>query len=788
MQKFMTLCLVALFLLLGWAYGQTVKPKIRKDIRSASADGITQNPSQKIKIADWRCLGPTGMPNVVASSNTYGHGQINRLAFDPRYDGENNHTIYGCSFFGGLWRSEDDGDNWHNVNTDFLPSTSVADVCVNPFNPEQIFICTGYGDGGIFDARGPNWAHINPLYSTGVFRSDDYGESWKNISGNFLDFFPEGGMCRKMAINPLNPDQIVIASTHGVIKTENATARDVVWKHVFGGVDAELWDVRGIAYKPGDANTIYASGKDIFISEDGGNTWESLTGEKFRMDLKNLPDSFQVRRINIAVTPADPERLYAYILGEKDTKNRTFMGAHIALFEENKWRIIETRFTSGLTYFADNWIAIAVSPVDADAVFYANTRLIGSENIDSIKFGLRSPYCGNGFHADVHDLAFQPNVENPKLFAANHGGVSVKIFPNPNNKGWAYKNEGLQVATIWAFDDSEIDEELAIIGLQDNGTLFRYDTLGNMWHFIYGGDGGASRINPNEPHKLYFSPGDKSLLSFDMKTFKRKNEATKLPFDPRDKKDRIGTSKTTAMVNHPETGRPWFGFTELYSKELNEWTITNKPEEIWKLQSDIHKTEPFQWRRQITEIEFCKARPDNIYVVTGGQQNSPWFTWHLPSVLYKSTTGGINGEITDEKQFVPVDYPGMKHDDDTLAIITSIAVAPFNPDHVWITYTGIPGEFRVWFSYDGGETWRNADPDGMFENNPVNAIAYQEGSADRIYLGTDRGLYTKNRFTGWEKVEGFPNVRITELKINYAFNKLRVATFGRGLWEGELLK
>jgi hypothetical protein len=31
-------------------------------------------------------------------------------------------------------------------------------------------------------------------------------------------------------------------------------------------------------------------------------------------------------------------------------------------------------------------------------------------------------------------------------------------------------------------------------------------------------------------------------------------------------------------------------------------------------------------------------------------------------------------------------------------------------------------------------------------------------------------------------------VRITELKINYAFNKLRVATFGRGLWEGELLK
>jgi hypothetical protein len=426
--------------------------------------------------------------------------------------------------------------------------------------------------------------------------------------------------------------------------------------------------------------------------------------------------------------------------------------------------------------------------VDAKAVFYANTRLIGSENIDSVEFGLRSPYCGNGFHADVHDLAFQPNVENPKLFSANHGGVSVKTFPNPNNNGWEYKNEGLQVATIWAFDDSENDEELAIIGLQDNGTLFRMDTLNNMWHFIYGGDGGASRIDPNQPDKLYFSPGDKSLFSFDLKTFKRTNEAIKLPNDPRNKKEKLTTSKTTAMVNHPVSGKPWFGFTEVYSKEIANPELKDKPDDVWTLQSDIHKTEPHQWRRQITEIEICKAQPDNIYVVTGGQQNSPWYDWHLPSVLYKSTTGGVNGELADEIKFKPVNYPGMDHDDDTLAIITSIAVAPFNPKHVWITYTGIPGEYRVWFSSNGGETWRNADPEGIFKDNPVNAIAYQEGSADRLYLGTDRGLYTKNRFTNWEKVDDFPNVRITELKINYAFNKLRIATFGRGLWEGELLK
>ncbi len=34
--------------------------------------------------------------------------------------------------------------------------------------------------------------------------------------------------------------------------------------------------------------------------------------------------------------------------------------------------------------------------------------------------------------------------------------------------------------------------------------------------------------------------------------------------------------------------------------------------------------------------------------------------------------------------------------------------------------------------------------------------------------------------------EDFPNVRVTELKINYCVGKLRAATFGRGMWEADL--
>lgn len=788
MRKFTILLIMILAGMTISLNAQTKKPQLKKDVSATKETGRFRSQEASQDNHTWACLGPTGMPDVVTSSNTYGHGQINRLAFDPRYDGKTNQTIYGCSFFGGLWRSEDNGDNWQNVNTDFLPTTSVADVCINPFDPDQLFICTGYGDGGIYDARSPNWAHINPIYTTGIFRSNDYGQSWEDISGNFLNFFPKGGMCRKMAINPLNPDQIVVATTEGVIKTDNATGKEATWENVFHDIAPLKRDVRGIVFKPGDANIIYASGKDIFRSEDGGNSWITITGWDVDLDLENLPDNLKVRRINIAVTPAAPERLYAYILGDHMVNKNKPLGAHIALFENGNWRIIDTRFSSGTGYFADNWMAIAVSPVDGNAVYYANTKLIGSENIDSADFGYRSPYCGNGFHADVHDLAFQPNTENPKLFAANHGGVSLKTFPNPNTKGWEYKNEGLQVSLIWAFDDSENDEDIAVIGTQDNGTLFRMDTLGNMWHFVHGGDGSAARIDPENPEKFYYSPGDRSFYSFNLKTFKRTNEGVKLPYDPQVKKERVMTSKTTPMINYHGTGKPWFGFTELFSKNIDNPSRTDQPADVWTRQSDIYRSEPQGWRRQITEIAVCKSKPENIYVVTAGQQNSPWYDWQLPSGLYKSDEGGLNGTDADEIRFKPLDSPGKHFDNDTLPIITGIAVNPYKPDQVWITCTGIPPQFRVWFSTDGGESWKNGDPDGIFTDIPVNAIAWQEGSADRLYLGTDRGLYTRNRFNSWEKVKDFPNVRITEMKINYAFGKLRVATFGRGLWEGELLK
>ncbi len=156
--------------------------------------------------------------------------------------------------------------------------------------------------------------------------------------------------------------------------------------------------------------------------------------------------------------------------------------------------------------------------MEPDFVVYGNPRVIGCEHIESPSFGMRSPYGGGGFHADVHALEFQPNVANPKLFCGNIGGVSVKTLPDKSIKDWEYMNEGLEVVPIWSFDDSEFTEGQAIIGLQDNGTLVYVDTMENKWQFIKGGDCYSKRINDATPDEANLSGDYRSPAFFNFKT------------------------------------------------------------------------------------------------------------------------------------------------------------------------------------------------------------------------------------------------------------------------------
>ncbi|MDA0882127.1 MAG: hypothetical protein O2984_02340 [Bacteroidetes bacterium] len=57
----------------------------------------------------------------------------------------------------------------------------------------------------------------------------------------------------------------------------------------------------------------------------------------------------------------------------------------------------------------------------------------------------------------------------------------------------------------------------------------------------------------------------------------------------------------------------------------------------------------------------------------------------------------------------------------------------------------------------------------------------------RLYIGSNRGVYTKSRNESeWTLLSGLPGTYINSLVINKKTRMLYVGTFGRGIWKGPL--
>jgi len=120
--------------------------------------------------------------------------------------------------------------------------------------------------------------------------------------------------------------------------------------------------------------------------------------------------------------------------------------------------------------------------------------------------------------------------------------------------------------------------------------------------------------------------------------------------------------------------------------------------------------------------------------------------------------------------------------------ITSIAVDPQDPKRLWVTKSGFTPSDKV-LEINNGEV---SNLSGNLPNVPVNAIVYQKNSPDRLFIGTDIGVfYTDYSSAYWEKYgDDMPNVVINDIEINYGANsqtKLRAATYGRGIWEADVI-
>lgn len=746
---------------------------------------------------DWEELGPIGLPDGGLSK---GVGRIHRIEFDPQYDGVSNKTIYASSEHSGLWRSENNGDFWEQVSTDLeIPFTSVSDVTIDKNNSNNLFISTGLADVGLNMNTSSLTTAINPIWTTGIYRSLDYGSTWEPINVGLLSQFDEPGAIRNIETHPTNSHIICAATSEGFFKTENALDTDPVWSLSNSGIGDDQY-LRGLCYKPDNPSVIYSSGLDIYSSSNDGNTWSSMTGPGTGLDIESLPENFEVQRINIAVTPANPALLYAYVVGQYETTNGLDSRGYVFKYDGINWEQIEVFDTNGSAYNVINgaWVGIAVSPVEEDFVVIGYTKIRahrtnGSNFIDIVG------YNEYGCHADVHDIKFLPTGTDSDIYIAHHGGISLgEVGSTGLNFSYSYLCNGLSTSTIWTFDVNESQGEAVIIGTQDNGSTY-IDDFASNWKQIGGGDGYKAAIaDPINPIVYYGvnSLSKRSMFPLGSASGIITPESVQYSCCEAD------ISRSFEEIHVSISGKNYFGFTEVYERLKLEEPGDNW-EDVWKYSSDIGLVPIFNdeggsvnklWRHKIRPFEVSQRNPEVVYVSVPGYDVGTDEPPFVKPALLKSESGfteGVHDPLDPTFFDVTPNLPSIPGTG-LAPVITGVVTDPYNEDHVWVSFTGYHETLKVWESFDGGDTWVNSDPEGSLHNLPVNDIVVQNGSRNgngesRLYIATDAGVYVKEPgMDCWMKYGLIPNVRVTKLRLKACENTIYAATYGRGVWKADL--
>lgn len=401
----------------------------------------------------WRNIGPDRGGRSIAGSGVKGR----------------RHEAYFGATGGGLWKTLDSGETWFPVTDGQIRSASVGTVAVSESNPDLVYI--GMGETAI---RG------NIMPGDGVYRSPDAGKTWTHVG------FSESHGISKIRIHPTNPEIVFVASfgkysvpsaERGVFKSTDGgkTWRKVLYRDdKSGAIDiaidrtnpnvmyAALWE----AYRKEYQMSSGGPGSGLFKSTDGGETWRELTRNK------GLPATGLVGRIGVAVTAADPQRVYALIEHDNGGLFKSDdAGATWTLMNDN--RSIRQRAFYYTHLFADHQ--------NADVVYAQNTALFRSADA-----GKTLQSIGNGTHGDHHDLWIDPD-DPAHLVDANDGGGAIS-----RNTGGSWTDQDFPTAQ-WYHVITTKHIPYHVCGSQQDNTTLCVPFNWNLGAFnaSRGGRGGA---------------------------------------------------------------------------------------------------------------------------------------------------------------------------------------------------------------------------------------------------------------------------------------------------------
>ena len=656
-------------------------------------------------------------------------------------------TMYVGAASGGLWKSRNGGVTFKPVFDDH--NQCIGAVTIDQARPDTVWVGTG-----------ESWVRNSVSVGDGIYRTTDGGDKWTLMGLETTERIAE------IIIRPDQP-QVVFAAVLGHLW--DADQQRGLFRTADGGrswekilyVD-ENTGCSDIDIDPEDPRTLYAAmwdfrrgpdtfrsggpGSGIYKSTDGGDTWrKSITG---------LPEG-DLGRIALAVSPAQPERIFAAVESASSAFYRSDDRGEA-------WREVNTQEAiKGRPFY---FHLLIPDPLDPDRCYQTSTELLVTRDGGKTFGGI-----GGWVHSDRHALWIDP-ADPTHMIAGTDGGVYITFN---RGDGWLHVSN-LPVSQFYrvAVDDRRPFRIYG--GLQDNGTWFAPSSspsgIENCdWENLGGGDGFAVAVDPDAPDLVYWEWQGGNINRKDLRTGESKDIR---PLPGAGEPDYRWNWNTPVVTAGRSPGELFVGSQFLH--------LSRDKGESWeRISPDLTTDDP----RKQRQAESGGLTIDN----TTAENHCTIFTIG-PSpldgkVIWVGTDDGNIQVTADRRKWRSVS--GNIPDLPPGTWVSCIEPSPHDAKTAFATFDGHrTGDMNpyVFVTEDLGATW------GQLATGQIKGYAHvvrqDPVNPDLLFLGTESGLFiTLDRGLHWARFEEeFPPVPVKDMVIQRRESALVIGTHGRGVW------